>query len=45
MSLPDLQILNSKRGELSPAQPTAHEYGYHREVTDTAQVVTVGFLQ
>jgi hypothetical protein len=45
MSSPDLQIHNSKRGELSPAQPTAYEYGYHREITDTAQIVTVGFLQ
>jgi len=44
MSLPDLQILNRKRGKLGPAQPTAYEYGYHREITDTAQVVTVGFL-
>jgi hypothetical protein len=45
MSLPDLQILNGKRGELSPAQPTAFKFGYHREITDTAQVIAVGFLQ
>jgi len=45
MSLHDLQILSFKRGELSPAQSTVYEYGNHREITDTAQVVTVGFLQ
>lgn len=45
MSSPDLEILTHKRGELGPAQPTAHEYGYHSEITDTAQVVTVGLLQ
>jgi hypothetical protein len=45
VSLPDLQILNFKGGEFSPAQSTAYEYGYHGEITDTAQVVTLGFLQ
>jgi hypothetical protein len=45
VSLSDLQILNFKRGKLSPAQSTTYEYGYHREITDTSQVVTVGFLQ
>jgi hypothetical protein len=45
MSLPDLQILNSKSRELGPAQSAAYEHGNHGEITDTAQIVPVGFLQ
>ena len=45
MSLPDLQILNSKRGELGPAQSAADEHGNHGKITATAQIVTICFLQ
>ena len=45
MSLPDLQILNRKRRELGPAQSAADEHGNHCEIADTAQIVSVGFLQ
>jgi hypothetical protein len=45
VSLPDLQILNSKSRELGPAQSAAYEHGNHCEITDTAQIVAVGFLQ
>jgi hypothetical protein len=45
MSLPDLQILNSKRRELGPAQSAAYEQRNHCEITYTAQIVPVGFLQ
>jgi hypothetical protein len=45
MSLPDLQILNSKRSELGPAQSATDEHGYHRNITDTTQIVTICFFQ
>ena len=45
MSLPYLQILNIKSREFGPAQSAAHEHGNHCEITGTAQIVSVGFLQ
>ena len=45
MSLPDLQIFNSKSRELGPAQSAAYEHGNHCEISDTAQIVPVGFLE
>jgi hypothetical protein len=45
MSLPDLQILNRKRRELGPAQSATDKHGNHRKITDTAQIVTICFLQ
>jgi hypothetical protein len=45
MSLPDLQILNSKSRELDLARSAAYEHRSHCEIADTAQIVSVGFLQ
>ena len=45
MSLPDLQILDSKSRELGSAQSAAYEHGNHCEIADTAKIVPVGFLQ
>jgi hypothetical protein len=45
MSLPDLQILNSKSREFGPTQSAANEDGNHCEIADTAQIVPVRFLQ
>jgi hypothetical protein len=45
MSLPDLQILDSKSRELGPTQAATYEYGNHCEIADTAQIVSVGFLK
>jgi hypothetical protein len=45
MSLPDLQILNSKSRELGPAQSAAYEHGNHCEIAGTTQIVSVGFLK
>ena len=45
MSLPDLQILNSKSREFGPTQSAANEHRNHCEIADTAQIVPVGFLQ
>jgi hypothetical protein len=45
MPLPDLQVLNNKRRELGTPQPAAYEHGNHCEITNTAQIVTIRFLQ
>jgi hypothetical protein len=45
MTLPDLKILNSKRRELGSAQSATYEQRNHCEVTNTAQIVPVGFFQ
>jgi len=45
VSLSNLQILNRKRREFSPAQPAANEYRDHCEIAGTAQIISVGFLQ
>jgi hypothetical protein len=45
MSLPDLQILNSKRGQFRPAQSAADEHGDHREIAEAPQIVTICFCQ
>jgi hypothetical protein len=45
MSLSDLEIFNCERAELGSAQPAAHEHGNHGEITKTAQIVAISFLQ
>lgn len=45
MPLPDLQVLHCKRRELGTAQSAADKYGNHRKITETAQIVTIRFLQ
>jgi hypothetical protein len=45
VSLPDLQVLNSKSRELGPTQSAAYKHGDHCEIAGTAQILPVGFLQ
>jgi len=45
MTLSDLQILNRKRRKLGPTQSATDQHGNHRKITDTAEIVTICFLQ